>query len=161
MNITYKLTLDEYQKSVNYHHKTGTRPFMLSIYAGLATFMIIVGTDFSNIREVITNMIIVFFSIAFYIMFTRVLTDYKAKKIYNKSPILSEEVTLHISAKGIKQNKQTSNTLLSWDMFTKWKKNDAFYLIYANKRYFNTIPIRAMTAVQMEELDTLLHKYIS
>ena len=161
MNITYKLTLDEYQKAVNFHYKTGTRPLMLSIYAGLATFMILLGTDFSNTREVITNIFIVFFFIAFYILFTRLITAFKAKRIYNKSPILSDEVTLHISGKGIKQDKQTSDLLLPWDTFSKWKKNDDFYLIYASPRYFSTIPIRAMNPAQIEELDQLLTKYIS
>ena len=160
MNITYTLTLDEYQKSVQFHHKTGRRSLILSVYAGLATFFILAGTDFSNTREVLTNIIIVFFFITFYMMFTRVLSDYQAKRIYTKSPILSDEVTLHISAKGIKQDKKTSDALLPWETFSNWKKNDDFYLIYATPRYFNTIPIRAMTSAQIEELDQLLAKYI-
>ena len=160
MNITYQLTLDEYQKAVAFHHKTGRRPIMLAIYAGLATFIILVGTDFSNTREVLTNIFAAFFSIAFYIVFIRVITDFKAKRIYSKSPILSNEVTLHISGKGIKQDKKTSSDILPWDMFTKWKKNDSFYLVYANPRYFNVIPKRAMNTQQAEELESYLTKYI-
>lgn len=106
MNITYQLTLNEYQEAVNFHYKTGTRPLFVSLFLGLATFMLLVGTDFSNTHQVVNNILMVFFIIAFYLLFTRMLTAYQAKKVYNKSPLLSEEVTLHISAKGIKQNSQ-------------------------------------------------------
>jgi len=61
MNITYTLTQNEYQESVYYHYKAGKRPLIISVFLGLATFFILVGTDFSNTREVITNILAVFF----------------------------------------------------------------------------------------------------
>jgi len=40
------------------------------------------------------------------------ITAYQAKKIYQKSPLLSNEVTLHISGKGINLNKQGNSKIL-------------------------------------------------
>jgi hypothetical protein len=161
MNIHYQLTVNEYQNAVALHHKTGRRPILISLYAGLSTFIILVGTDFSNTREVITNILVAFFAISFYILFVRIITAYQAKSIYKKSNILSKEVTLHISGKGIKENKKDNDKTLPWSMFTKWKKNENFYLIYAGSRHFNVIPLRAMKESQIKELDTYLEKYIT
>jgi len=160
MNITYQLTRGEYQEAVAFHHKKGRRPLMISLYAGLATFLILAGTDFSNNREVITNIFAAFFSIAFYIVFMRLLTDYKAKKIYSKSPILSNEVTLHISGKGIQQDKKSSDEMLPWSLFTQWKENEKFYLLYAGKRYFNVIPKRVLSEKEREEIESYFEKYL-
>jgi len=160
MNITYKLTLNEYQEAVNFHYKTGKRPLFIAVYIGFATFMMLVGTDFSNTRAVLTNMFIVFFAISFYLLFTRMITAYQAKKIYNKSPLLSNEVTLHVSGKGIKQDKKNNDKILPWDLFSKWKKNDKYYLIYTTPHQFNVIPKRAMNEKEEKELDTYLEKYI-
>jgi len=160
MNITYQLTRNEYQEAVAYHHKKGRRALMISLYAGLATFLILAGTDLSNTREVVTNIFAAFFSIAFYILFVRMITDYKAKKVYNKSPILSNEVTLHISGKGIKQDKKTSAELLPWSLFTKYKENEKFYLLYAGSQHFNVIPKRVMSEREKEELEEYFVKYL-
>jgi len=161
MNITYQLTLNEYQEAVNFHYKTTKRPLFIAVFVGLATFMILVGTDFSNIREVITNILITFFAISFYLLFTRIITAYQAKKMYNKSLLLSEEITLHISGKGIKQNKVNDAKLIPWDTFTKWKKNDTYYLIYTSPHQFNVIPIRVMDSKEQKDLEVYLTKYLS
>jgi len=161
MNIDYKLTLNEYQEAVNFHYKTGKRPLLIAVYVGFATFMILVGTDFSNTREVMTNIFMVFFGISFYLLFTRMITAYQAKKIYNKSPLLSKEVTLHISGKGIKQNKMNDAKIIPWDSFSKWKKNATYYLIYTTPHQFNVIPQRAMDQKQKEELESYFAKYLS
>lgn len=161
MNISYQLTLNEYQEAANFHYKTGTRPLFVSLFLGLVTFMLLVGTDFSNTHQVINNILMVFFIIAFYLLFTRMLTAYQAKKVYNKSPLLSEEVTLHISGKGIKQNKNSDAKTLPWELFSKWKKNEKYYLLYTKPYQFNVIPRRAMNSVQNEELEGYLQKYIS
>jgi len=124
MNITYQLTQDEYQQAVNLHHKKGKRVLMLAIYATLATIIVVVGTDFSNTREIITNVIAVFFSISFYMLFVRMLSAYQAKSVYQKSTILPHEVTLHISGKGIKLDKNTKDTSIPWSAFRKWKKKN-------------------------------------
>ena len=62
MNITYQLTLNEYQEAVNFHYKNTKRPLFVSLFVGFATFMMLVGTDFSNTREVINNIFMVFSS---------------------------------------------------------------------------------------------------
>jgi len=160
MNITYTLTLNEYQEAVNFHYKSGKRPLIISVFLGLATFMILVGTDFSNIREVITNILTVFFALSFYLLFVRMITAYQAKKTYKESSILSDKVSLHISKKGIQYNKNTATQLLRWDNFTKWKQNENTYLLYTNHYQFNVIPKRVMTEEQIKELENYLDRYL-
>ncbi|HIP28329.1 MAG TPA: YcxB family protein, partial [Sulfurovum sp.] len=149
MNITYTLTQNEYQESVYYHYKAGKRPLIISVFLGLATFFILVGTDFSNTREVITNILTVFFAISAYLLFVRMLTAYQAKRVYTKSPILSEEVTLKVSKKGIEYNKSANTELLRWENFRKWKQNEKYYLLYTNHYQFNVIPKRALSEEQI------------
>ncbi len=160
MNITYQLTQDEYLQAVNLHHKRSKRVFLLAIYAILATLIVIVGTDFSNTREILTNMIAAFFSISFYMLFVRMLSAYQAKSVYQKSSTLPNEVTLHISGKGIKLDKKSKNTSIPWSTFSKWKNDEKFYLLYTNSRQFNIIPLRAISEVQKKELNAYLKKYI-
>ena len=161
MNITYTLTLNEYQEAVLQHYKSGKRPLFVAVYLGLATFIMLAGTDFSNTREVITNILIVFFAISFYLLFTRMISAYQAKRVYNKSTLLSEEVTLHVSGKGITQNKRASDKPLGWNHFTKRKENENFFLLYTNNHQFNVIPKRAMDTKQLEEFRAYLDKYMS
>jgi len=160
MNITYKLTLNEYQEAAILHYKRGKRPILVAVFLGMATFMMLIGTDFSNTREVIYNILMTFFALSFYILFTRMITAYQAKKVYNKSPILSKEVLLHISGKGINLDKNNDSNILPWDTFTKWKKNEKYYLLYTKLHQFNVIPVRAMDEKQNEELDAYLEKYL-
>ena len=160
MNITYKLTLNEYQEAATFHYKSGKRPLLVAVFLGMATFMMIAGTDFSNTREVINNILITFFALSFYILFTRMITAYQAKKIYQKSPLLSNEVTLHISGKGINLNEQGNSKILPWDTFKKWKENEKYILLYTNNYQFNVIPKRAMDEKQKEELEGYLTKYL-
>ena len=161
MNINYQLTLNEYQEAVFYHYKTGARPRLIALYVGLVTFMMLVGTDFSDTREVINNILMTFFAISFYLLFTRIMTAYQAKRTYKKSAILSHEVTLHISGKGINQDKKSNTEILPWEQFLKWKENEKYYLIYTNAHQFNVIPKRAMNEIQHKEIDAYLKKYIT
>jgi hypothetical protein len=160
MNITYQLTENEYQQAVNLHHKKGNRLLMLVIYVVLAIIIVVVGTDFSNTREIIINVITVFFSISFYMLFVRMLSAYQAKSVYQKSAILPHEVTLHISGRGIKLDKNTKDASIPWSAFSKWKKDALFYLLYTNPRRFNVIPTRVMSEAQKKEFDAYLEKYI-
>ncbi|GIT97347.1 YcxB family protein [Sulfurovum sp. TSL1] len=161
MNITYQLTQEEYLQAVNLHHKKGKRTFILAIYVMLATLIVIVGTDFSNTREIMTNTIAAFFSISFYMLFVRVLSAYQAKNVYQKSTTLPNEVTLHISGKGIKLDKKRHHAAIPWRAFSQWKNDERFYLLYTNPRQFNVIPVRAMSEIEKKELNTYLQKYIS
>ena len=160
MNITYQLTLNEYQEAATYHYKTGKRPLLVAVFVGMATFMMLVGTDFSNTQQVINNILMTFFALAFYILFTRMVTAWQAKNIYKKSPILSKEVTLRISRKGIQQDKKNNSQTLAWELFSKWKQNEKYYLIYTNPHQFNVIPKRVLNESQKEELEAYLEKYI-
>ncbi len=161
MNITYQLTQEEYLQAVNLHHKKGRRVIILALYAIIATLIIVVGTDFSNAREVINNIILAFFSISFYVLFVRMLSAYQAKNIYQKSPILPNKVTLHVSGKGIKLDKNRNHASIPWRTFSDWKSDGKFYLLYTNPRQFNVIPARAMSEIEKKELETFLKRYIS
>ena len=160
MNITYKLTLNEYQEAATFHYKSGKRPLLVAVFLGMATFMMIVGTDFTNTREVINNILVTFFALSFYILFTRMITAYQAKKIYQKSPLLSNEVTLYVSGKGINLNKKANTKILPWDTFRKWKENEKYILLYTNHYQFNVIPKRTMKENELQELKGYLHKYL-
>ena len=161
MNISYTLTLNQYQEASILHYKQSKRPLFVGLYIGLATFVIISGTDFSNVREVIDNILITFFAIAFYLLFTRMITAYQAKKIYTNHPLLSNEVLVHISGQGISLDKHTKQKVLGWDIFEKYVKSEKHYLLYTNKHQFNVIPRSAMKEDQEEELDKYLEKYLS
>jgi len=160
MHINYTLTQNEYQEAVYYHYKSGKRPLIISVFLGLATFMMLVGTDFSNTREVITNILTVFFAISFYLLFVRMLTAYQAKKVYQKSPILSNEISLDISKKGIQYKQNKNKELLPWESFTKWKQNDKYYLLYTNTYQFNVIPKHIMSQAQINEMENYLERYL-
>ncbi len=160
MHITYQLAQEEYLRAVNLHHKKGTRLIRLAIYIALAAIIVIVGTDFSNTREITTNVIAAFFSISFYILFVRMLSVHQAKSVYKKSAVLPYEVTLYISAKGIKLDKNNNKVSIPWNAFNKWKNDEDFYLLYTNPRRFNVIPTRAMSEAQKKEFDAYLEKYI-
>ncbi|MCF6243792.1 MAG: YcxB family protein [Sulfurovum sp.] len=160
MHINYTLTTNEYQEAVYYHYKSGKRPLVISVFLGLATFFILVGTDFNNTREVITNILTVFFAISFYLLFVRMLTAYQARKVYEKSPMLSTEVTLEISKKGIQYKQNQKKHLLRWDAIPKWKQNDKYYLLYTNTYQFNVIPKRVLSQEQMKELEKYLERYL-
>lgn len=160
MNITYQLTQDEYQQAVNLHLKNGKRVLLLTIYIMFAAVIIILGTDFSNTREIITHILVAFFSISFYILFVRLLSAYQAKRVYHKSAILPYEVTLHISGKCIKLDKNSQKASIPWSAFNRYKKDENFYLLYTTPRRFNVIPTRAMSDVQKKEFDEYLDKYL-
>lgn len=160
MNITYHLSVEEYIQAVNLHHTKGARLLRLAIYIALAAVIVIFGTDFSNTREIITNLIAAFFSISFYILFVRMLTLYQAKSVYKKSKILPHENTLHISGKGIRLDKKNKDISIPWSAFTHWKSNEDFYLLYTNPRRFNVIPVRALNGKEKKEFEAYLEKYI-
>lgn len=161
MNISYKLTLNEYQEAVNFHYKNTKRPLFISLFVGFATFMMLVGTDFNNTREVINNILMVFFALSFYILFTRMVTAYQAKKVYNDSPLLSKEITLQISGKGVKQDKNNNEKTLAWKYFSKWIENEKYFIIYTSRYQFNIIPKRVMDDRKRNELTTYLTKYLN
>lgn len=160
MNITYQLTQDEYQQAVNLHLKNRKRALLLTIYIIFAAVIVMVGTDFSNTREIITNILVAFFSISFYILFVRLLSAYQAKSIYQKSTILPYETTLHISGKGIRLDKNTQNASMPWSAFNNYKSDKNVYLLYTNPRRFNVIPTRAMSEIEKKEFDGYLEKYL-
>ena len=160
MNITYQLSQEEYLQAVNLHHKQSHRVLKLTVYIALAAIIVFIGTDFSNTREIITNTLAAFFSISFYMLFVRMLSAFQARNIYKKSSILPYETTLRISGKGIRLDNKGSEKTIPWSAFSKWKKDETFYLLYTSPRQFNVIPTRVMSDIQINEFDGYLKKYI-
>lgn len=160
MNITYQLSQEEYLQAVNLHHKKNNRGVKLAIYIALATGIVLIGTDFSNTHEIITNILVALFSISFYMLFVRMLSAYQAKNIYTKSTTLPYETTLRISGKGIRLDKKGNEKTILWSAFSKWKKDETFYLLYTSPRQFNVIPTRVISTIHSSELDEYLKKYI-
>ena len=160
MNITYKLSPEEYLQAVNLHHKQSHRVLKLTVYITLAAVIVVLGTDFSNTRDIITNTLAAFFSISFYMLFVRMLSAFQAKNIYTKSSILPYETTLRISGKGIRLVNKGNESTIPWSAFSKWKKDETFYLLYTTPRQFNVIPTRVMSDIQTDELDEYLKKHI-
>ena len=130
------------------------------IYIALATGIVLVGTDFSSTRDIITNILAAFFSISFYMLFVRMLSTYQAKNIYTKSPTLPYEITLRVSGKGIRIDKKGNEKTIPWSAFSKFKKDETFYLLYTSPRQFNVIPTRVMNTIQINEFEEYLEKHI-
>jgi len=160
MNITYQLSENEYHLAVALHNKRSKKIVILVIYIILAAVIVVVGTDFSNTREIITNIITAFFAISFYILFVRMSTMYQVKNIYNKSTILKDEINMRISGKGIQVDKNANNRLIPWSQFTEYKKDDNYCILYTSPNQFNVIPLRVMDDAQKDELNGYLEKYL-
>ena len=106
MTITYKLEPNEYISATHFHHNGTKRNILLVLYIGIAFLFLAMSTDFNNTHKVINNVLIAFFSIAFYILFVKMTTTQISIRRYNNSKKLKEEVTLHISGKGIQDYKK-------------------------------------------------------
>jgi hypothetical protein len=158
MKVSYQLSEEEYLEGVALHQKRGVKVFLIGIYGSLSLLFVLVFTDFSDVYTIIRNVIILFFSIAFYILFTNVIGNYQNKKLYKSSKTLNKKVTLRISGKGIKIDNQEKS--IAWSTFSKWKQNENFYILYANMRNFKIIPKRAMSAFELKELGSFIEKYI-
>ena len=158
MKINYTLEKDEYLEALQLHNKGGLRTLLMFVYAGFAIVVILVSTNFSDMREVIRNFFILFFSLSFYFLLTRMMHTFQSKKLYDKSTTLSKEVTLRITGRGIKIDDQSSS--IAWDSFSKWKENEGYYVLYLSMRNFKIIPKRAMSEVEEKEFKGYLEKYL-
>lgn len=158
MKITYKLTKDEYLEALQLHQKGGLKRVLMGVYIGFAVLVILIGTDFSNTREIIMNMLALFFAVAFYLLLTKIVGTFQSKKLYDKSTTLSEEVTLRITGKGIKVNEQSS--FIAWDTFSKYKENEKYYILYLSMNNFKILPKSAMNEQEQKEFAEYLDKYL-
>lgn len=77
---------------------------------------------------------------------------------YKKSKKIQEEVTLHISGKGIRAS--VNEKSIPWSSFNKYKINEDFYLIYSINGNYNVIPRRVLSQQDTEDLNTYLIKYL-
>jgi hypothetical protein len=158
MKITYKLTKTEYLEALQLHHKKGIRRILMAVYMAFAVAVIIIGTDFSNTREIIRNFLVLFFALSFYMLLTRIISTYQSKKIYEKSETLSNEVILRVSGKGIKVDNQSAS--IPWDVFSKYKENNDYYILYTSISNFKIIPKRVLSELERKEFTNYFDKYI-
>ena len=158
MKLTYKLEKEEYLEALKLHHKRGFRNVMMAIYVGFAIFFILFTTDFSNTQEVVLNLSVLFVALSSYIVLTKLISGSQSKKIYDKTPALSNEATLRITAKGIKLDEQSK--FIPWESFRKYKENEKYYILYTSIRTFQIIPKKAMTDGEHKEFRGYLEKSI-
>jgi len=158
MKINYKLSEDEYLEALKLHEKRGLKKILMGVYIAFAVMVILIGTDFSNSREVMTNGFVLFFALSFYILLTRIIGTYQNKKLYEKSTTLSNEVTLRVTGRGIKVDDQSAS--ISWDTFTKYKEDERYYILYTSIRSFKIIPKNVMTELEQKEFKAYIDKHI-
>lgn len=160
MNITYTISQNEYHKAISLHQRNRHR-WMLGMYILLAVIIVAMGTDFTNSRETITHALAVFFSVSFYMLFVRIMGAYQANRTYSKSTILQNEMTVRISGKGIQWNKENNLKTVPWSVFSAFKQNKEFMIIYTNPRHFNVISLKEMSPKEKDELLEYMNKYLS
>ena len=158
MKINYKLSQDEYLEALKLHEKRGFKKIMMGVYIAFAVVVILVSTDFSNTREIITNTFLLFFTLSFYLLLTKIIGTYQSKKLYEKSTTLSNEVTLRVTGRGIKVDDQSAS--ISWDTFTKYKEDEKYYILYTSIRSFKIIPKNVMSEAEQKEFMSYLDKHI-
>lgn len=158
MKITYKLEPTEYVSASHFHHNDIKRHILLTLYIGITIMVVALSTDFSNMHKVLNNTFIAFFSVAFYILFVKMTTTQMSLRRYKKSKKIQEEVTLHISGKGIRAS--VNEKSIPWSSFNKYKINEDFYLIYSINGNYNVIPRRVLSQQDTEDLNTYLIKYL-
>ena len=159
MKIKYKLTKEEYLEAIKLHQKMGLKKIMIAIYIIVIVMIVGITTDYSSARGIFRNFGALFFGISFYLLLSKMLGEYYSKRVYDKSETLSEEVTLRVSAKGIRVGSNEKPIL--WDTFRKYKENENYVLLYTGIANFKIIPKSAMNTVELKEFMALLKKYIN
>lgn len=158
MKIKYKLTQEEYLEAITLHQKMGFRKLMVAIYIMVALTIVIITTDYSDTREIFRNFGALFFAIAFYLLLTKMLGTYQSKKLYERSETLSKEVTLRVSAKGIRVG--SNDKPIHWDTFSKYKEDDKYVILYINMVNFKIIPKSVMNERELKEFIDYIEEHI-
>ncbi len=159
MKIKYKLSKEEYLEAIKLHQKMGFRKLMIAVYIMMAVTVVLISTDYSSGREIFRNFGALFFAVAFYLLLTKMLGEYQSKKLYERSETLSKEVSLRVSAKGIRVG--NNEKPIPWDTFSKYKEDDNYVILYTGIANFKIIPKSAMNAVELKEFMGLIEKHIN
>ena len=159
MKINYRLTQEQYLEAVALHQKMGFRKLMIAIYIMVAVVSIVIITDYSDTREIVRNFGGLFFAIAFYLLLSKMLGNYQSKKLYEQSETLSKEITLRVSAKGIRVG--NNEKPITWDTFTKYKEDDKYVILYTGIMNFKIIPKSAMNVIALKEFTQLIEEHIN
>lgn len=158
MKIKYKLTQKEYLEAITLHQKMGFRKLMVAIYIMVALTIVIITTDYSDTREIFRNFGALFFAIAFYLLLTKMLGTYQSKRLYERSETLSKEVSLRVSAKGIRVG--NNDKPMGWDTFTKYKEDDKYVILYTGITNFKIIPKSVMNVRELKEFTEYIEEHI-
>ena len=159
MKIKYKLSQEEYLEAVLLHQKMGFRKLMIAVYIMMAVTAVIIMTDYSNTREIFRNFGGLFFAVSFYLLLAKMLGTYQSKRLYKQSDTLSKEVTLRVSAKGIRVG--DNEKPITWDTFRKYKENDKYVILYTGIANFKVIPKSVMNATELKEFIDYIEKHIN
>ena len=158
MKIEYKLSQEEYLEGVSLHHAMGYRKLMMFIYIAFAVTVVVITTDYSDGRGIFRNFGALFFAITFYLLLTKMIGNYQSKKLYERSDTLSAEITLRVTAKGIRVGE--NEKAIPWKTFTKYKDNEKYFLLYTSLNNFKIVPKNVMNKLALEEFSETLKKHV-
>jgi len=159
MKIRYKLSKEEYLEAIKLHQKMGFRKLMIAVYIMVSVAIVVITTDYSSTRDIFRNFGALFFGISFYLLLSKMLGEYHSKRVYDKNETLSEEVTLRVSAKGIRVG--NNEKAIPWDTFSKYKEDDNYVILYTGIANFKIIPKSVMNNVELKEFISLIEKHIN
>lgn len=159
MKIKYKLTQEQYLEAITLHQKMGFRKLMIAIYIMVAVAIVVITTDYSDVRAIFRNFGALFFAIAFYLLLSKMIGTYHSKRLYAKSETLSKDTSLRVSSKGIRVGNNESS--IPWDTFSKYKEDDKYVILYVGINNFKIIPKSVMNEFERKEFIGLIEKHIN
>jgi YcxB-like protein len=93
------------------------------------------------------------------VLSSRVFGARNAKRHFKAMKILQQPIELLWSAEGLKETTETSIVLTPWDHFSKWREDEASFILYITPAMYRLIPKRFLTNAQIEDLRTQLRKF--
>jgi YcxB-like protein len=86
---------------------------------------------------------------------------YQFRRIYRKSPLLTERRTLDVDEHNLQFKAASSEGRTTWEAYIKYAENkDTFIIFQQGNQIFIPIPKRDLTAPQIDELRTLLQAHL-
>lgn len=144
-NLEYNITLDDYIEA-NYAYKKTSKLSnygylifgILGVLFGLIGLTGIILTNFHYIYSYC-----VFFLGLFLIMETTLLYRIKLKKIWKREPSIRKPLFVTISEDKLIFKSPNSQTINSWEVYTKFIETKNLFLIFQQRNTFSVIPKRA------------------
>ena len=163
MEISYKLTEDDYRQAIKaFRKRTAYRRwsnrFVYVCFALLvpsALFLTFSGGDRS-----FSNLFPLWLIIVFWVWYLWYCPYRVARKMINGSPGASLPYTADISEKGLYLRTSATESRLAWDVLVGWAEAERVFALFPSPLSFFPIPKRAMTSEQQNEFRELLSRNI-